>query len=181
MRPVSLSRPAAAAALLGLALFTVSAIGQEPEHAEHAPGAQHPHQPAPPPKNLKVLPKTLTGDQVHDIMHKWAGQLGVECNTCHAEDPTRKMPNGHPALNFADDSKPEKQTARLMLKMTMSINKDYTSKVESKHDNEASAKQVSCGTCHRGHLDPPAFVPPPDHDHEHHDGPPGGQQPPASH
>lgn len=168
--------------MLGLALFTVSAIGQEPEHAEHAPGAQHPHPPAPPPKNLKVLPKTLTGDQVHDIMHKWEAQLGVECNTCHAEDPNRKMPNGRPALNFADDSKPEKETARLMLKMTMGINKDYTSKVESKHDNAESAKQVSCGTCHRGHFDPPAFVPPPEHEHEHHDGPPpAGQQPPAPH
>ena len=184
MRPVSLSQPLAAAALLGLALLIVNAVTQEPEHAppaggdQPAPGAAHPHPPAPPPKNLKVLPKTLTGDQVHDIMHKWEGQLGVECNTCHAVDPTRKMPNGRPALNFADDSKPEKETARLMLKMTMAINKDYTSKVESKKDNTEAAKQVTCGTCHRGHFDPQAFVPPP----EHHDGPPPpGENPPVPH
>jgi len=190
LRPVVLSRPAVAAAVFGLALLTVNAIAQEDEHStppsgeQPAPGTAHPHPPAPPPKNLKVLPKTLTGDQVHDIMHKWEGQLGVECNTCHAVDPTRKMPNGRPALNFADDSKPEKETARLMLKMTMEINKDYTSKVESKHDNTEAAKQVTCGTCHRGHFDPQAFVPPPEHEHEHehHDGPPpGGENPPAPH
>ena len=52
-------------------------------------------------------------------MHKWRAQLGVECDTCHTVDPNRKMPNGHPALNFPDDSKPEKETARLMVKMTM--------------------------------------------------------------
>lgn len=191
MRPVLLSQPVAAAALLGFALLSVNALAQEPEHAsppgasspggdQPAPGTVHPHPPAPPPKNLKVLPKTLTGDQVHDIMHKWEGQLGVECNTCHAVDPTRKMPNGRPALNFADDSKPEKETARLMLKMTMEINKDYTSKVESKKDNTEAAKQVTCGTCHRGHFDPQAFVPPPEH--EHHDvSPPVGENSPLPH
>lgn len=181
MRPVSLTRPAVAAAVFGLALLIPNAVAQEAEHSS-PPGAAHPHPPAPPPKNLKVLPKDLTGDQVHDIMHKWEGQLGVECNTCHAEDPTRKMPNGRPALNFADDSKPEKETARLMLKMTMEINKDYTSKVESKKDNSEAAKQVTCGTCHRGHFDPQAFVPPPEHEHEHHDGPPPtGENPTAPH
>ena len=86
-----------------------------------------------------MLPKTLTGDQVHEIMHKWAGDLGVECNTCHTEDPVKKMPNGHPALNFPDDSKKEKETARLMVKMTGDINGNYTSMVESSHDNAESA------------------------------------------
>lgn len=175
MLSASLSRPAAAAAVLGLALFAVSTVAQAPQQPE--PGAGHPHRPAPAPTNLKVLPKTLTGDQVHEIMHKWEGQLGVECNTCHAVDPNKKMPNGRPALNFPDDSKPEKETARLMLKMTMEINKNYTSMVESKQNNEASAKEVTCGTCHRGHFDPPAFVPPPEHEHEHHDGPTISEKP----
>jgi hypothetical protein len=173
------------AALLVLALFTVSAVTQESEHASPnsdppAAGTTHPHPPAPPPKNLKVLPKTLTGDQVHDIMHKWEAQLGVKCDTCHTVDPNKKMPNGHPALNFADDSKPEKKTARLMVKMTMELNQKYTSKVESKRENEASAKEVSCGTCHRGNFDPPAFVPPPGH--EHHDASaPAGEKPAVPH
>jgi hypothetical protein len=115
-------------------------------------------------------------------MHKWEAQLGVECNTCHTVDPNKKMPNGRPALNFADDSKPEKETARLMVKMTGEINKNYTSMVESTHNKEESAKVVSCGTCHRGHFDPPEFVPPPEHKHEHHDGPPPADaKPPIPH
>jgi Photosynthetic reaction centre cytochrome C subunit len=170
---VSLSRPAAGATVLGLALFSVSTAAQAPQQpnsggAQHAHSA-HSHPPVPEPTNLKVLPKTLTGEQVHEIMHKWEAQLGVECNTCHAVDPNKKLPNGRPALNFADDSKPEKETARLMVKMTQDINKNYTSMVESKRNNQESAKEVTCGTCHRGHFDPPGFIPPPEHGHEHHD------------
>lgn len=114
-------------------------------------------------------------------MHKWAGDLGVECDTCHAADPVKKMPNGHPVLNFADDSKKEKETARLMVKMTMDINKNYTSMVESTHNKEEAARKVSCGTCHRGKLDPTAFVPPPEHEHEHehHEGASPDQKPPT--
>jgi len=148
-------------------------VAQAPQPPE--PVAGHPHRPAPAPTNLKVLPKTLTGDQVMDIMHGWEKQLGVECDTCHAVDPNKKRPDGRPALNFPDDSKKEKETARLMVKMTMEVNQNYTSMVESKQNNEASAKKVTCGTCHRGKFDPPAFVPPPDH--EHHDGAPGGEKP----
>lgn len=115
----------------------------------------------PPPTNLKVLPKDLTGDQVMEIMHKWEGMLGAECTTCHVTDPKNLMPNGRPRMNFADDSKKEKQTARLMLKMTEDINKNYVSMVENSGD------PVTCGTCHRGHTKPEAFVPKPEHDHDH--------------
>jgi photosynthetic reaction center cytochrome c subunit len=180
LRPASLSLPAAAA-VLGAALFAVSLVAQAPQPP--APGATHPHPPAPKPTNLKVLPKDLTGDQVMDIMHGWEAQLGVECNTCHTVDPNKKMPNGRPALNFPDDSKKEKETARLMLKMTKEINENYTSMVQSAHENTDAAKKVTCGTCHRGHFDPVAYVPPPkEHEHEHHDGPPeAGEKPETPH
>jgi hypothetical protein len=164
-----------AAAVLGVSLSAATTVAQAP------PPAGRPHPPAPAPTNLKVLPKTLTGDQVMDIMHGWEKQLGVECNTCHAVDPNKKRTDSRPALNFPDDCKPEKETARLMVKMTMEINKNFTSMVESKQNNEASAKEVSCATCHRGHFDPPAFVPPPEREHEHHDGPPGGEKPAIPH
>ena len=176
MKTIPVPSPRVASAFLGVALFAVTAGAQAPP----ADGEHH-HPPAPAPTNLKVLPKTLTGDQVHEIMHKWAGDLGVKCDTCHAEDPVKKMPNGHPALNFADDSKKEKETARLMAKMTGDINGNYTSMVESSHDNGESAKKVTCGTCHRGKLDPEAYVAPKDHEHENeherHDPPP--TQPPV--
>jgi cytochrome c553 len=116
-------------------------------------------------------------------MHGWAKALGTQCDTCHQEDPVKKMPNGHPALNFADDSKKEKETARQMVKMTIDINKNYTSVVDSSRSKDPQAKLVGCGTCHRGQVDPPAYVPPPDeHEHEHHEGaPPAGAPPSAPH
>lgn len=133
-------------------------VAQQPPAA--AP-AGHAHPPAPAPTNLQVLPKDMTGDQVHEIMHKWEGALGTECSTCHAVDPVHKRPDGRPMLNFADDSKPEKATARQMVKMVEEINTQYISKIDN------SGMPVTCGTCHRGHLDPGPFVPPPDHDHDH--------------
>jgi hypothetical protein len=174
--------PAAATALLTAALFAATTIAQAPQApqtpspaAGSPPAAeQHNHSHAAP-TNLKVLPKTLTGDQVHEIMEKWEGSLGVHCNTCHAPDPNNIGPNGRPRLNYADDSKPEKATARLMYTMTEDINRNYVSKVPN------SDMPVTCGTCHRGHFGPEPFViPPDDHDHDH-DGshpPQGTTQPP---
>jgi hypothetical protein len=121
----------------------------------------------PAPTNLKVLPKTLTGDQVHEIMHKWEADLGTNCGHCHASDPNNIGPNGRPRLNYADDSKPEKATARLMVKMTEDINKNYVSKVDN------SGEPVTCGTCHRGNLEPEPFKAPPEHDEHEHEHPAG--------
>jgi hypothetical protein len=87
------------------------------------------------------------------------------------------MPNGRPALNFADDSKPEKAAARVMFTMMQDINANYVAKLpKMDHDDDANA-MVSCGTCHRGHVHPESFVPPKENEHEHHEGPSG--QPPA--
>ena len=177
---IPLPSSVAAAALLGVALCAVTTVAQAPQPAGPPQDGEHHHPPAPAPTNLKVLPKTLTGDQVHEIMHKWEGDLGSECNTCHVEDPVKKMPDGRPALNFADDSKKEKETARLMVKMTMELNANYTSKVESSRENGEAAKKVTCGTCHRGHLDPPAYAAPKEHEHEHHDAATAQQPPPSN-
>lgn len=135
-----------------------------PAPAPQGQGVSHAWQ-MPAPKNLQVLPKNLTGEQVHEIMHKWAAALGTQCSTCHAVDPSRVGPNGRPVLNFADDSKEEKRTARLMYKMTENINDNYISMVEN------SGQPVTCGTCHRGHVAPEPFVPPPDHGHDPHQAP----------
>ena len=113
----------------------------------------------------------MTGEQVHQLMHKWEAELGAECTTCHAADPVKKTPSGRPALNYADDSKPEKNTARLMYRMVEDINKNYVSTIDN------SGMPVSCGTCHRGHLEPPIFTPSKsDHDHDH-PAPPAGDKP----
>lgn len=105
----------------------------------------------PPPMNLKVLPGNLTGQQVHEIMEQWAVELGVHCNACHLEDRFNLAPNGRPQLDFTDDSKGMKITARLMFTMTEQINSNTIAKVEG------SGLQVTCGTCHRGQVTPDPF------------------------
>jgi hypothetical protein len=114
-----------------------------------------------------VLPKDLSGQQVHDIMEQWANSLGVRCDSCHAEDHDNSGPAGRPRLNFADDSKKMKGIARIMYTMTEEINRNYIAKVEG------SGMPVTCGTCHRGEISPePATAQQPN-------GPPDGQVAPA--
>ena len=178
----SLLSPAAAVALLTAAVLAattgVQATQDQPQAS--APAAQT--APAPPaggaptrnttsgmasggrpmrnlpaPTNLQVLPKDLTGQQVHEIMEGVAGSLGVHCDFCHAADPNNMGPNGKPRLNFADDSKNDKKIARIMFTMTQQINADYISKA-SAMDPDAMGMKVTCGTCHRGHEMPEEYV-----------------------
>lgn len=179
--------------MLAAAIVAVSMAAQAPQTQAPAPGqppaaAQNSQGGPPPggwprefpkPTNLKVLPKDLTGKQVRDIMEGWEGQLGAHCNACHTADPKNVGPNGRPRLNFADDSKPEKNAARIMFTMTQKINDDYVStvdkdmdKAEESHEDHSGHK-VTCGTCHRGHMKPEAFIPPP----EHEGPPPAGEKP----
>ena len=114
-------------------------------------GAQGQRRQIPPPTNLKVLPKDTTGPQVISIMRNFEGQLGVECTYCHAKDPATGPPN------FASDANPMKDRARVMMKMTSTINTEYlTQLTDPKPENP-----VTCGTCHRGMAQPSVFVSPP--------------------
>lgn len=162
---------ASAATIAALSVFIFAGRGLV--FAAQAPPTQpHEEHHHPAPTNLKVLPRNLTGEQVHEIMEKWEGELGTGCKTCHAVDKNAPPgPNGRQPLNFADDSKEEKRTAREMFKMVETINVNYISKIDSSGD------PVTCGTCHRGHLGPQAFVPPPENDHP--GPPPPGAKPPA--
>jgi hypothetical protein len=163
-----------------ISLFAVAAMFA----ATMCIGAQAPQSPAPPaanphrehshpaPTNLKVLPKNLTGDQVHDMMHDWEAELGVTCRTCHVENPKDIGPNGRPRMNYADDSKQEKASARIMFTMVENINQNYVSKIED------SGLPVTCGTCHQGHLNPEPFAIE-DHPRPAQVPPPAGQKPPT--
>lgn len=182
MKLTSLLSPAAAVALLTAAVLAattgVQATQDQPQTAAQAaqaaqappaggaptqnattglaPGSR-PMRSFPAPTNLQVLPKDLTGQQVHEIMEGVAGSLGVHCDFCHAADPNNVGPNGRPRLNFADDSKNDKKIARIMFTMTQQINADYISKA-SALDPDAMGMKVTCGTCHRGHEMPEEFV-----------------------
>ncbi len=189
MKLTSLLPSAAAAVLLSVAVFAAAAQTPQDQPAPPAAAGQQQGAPPgggmgrmrnfPPPTNLKVLPKDLTGAQVREIMETWAGSLGVHCDTCHMADANNPGPNGRPRMNYADDSKPDKQIARIMYTMTQQINADYISKA-SAIDTDAMGMKVACGTCHRGHEMPEEFVIPKEGPRGGQGGPPpGGAAPPA--
>jgi Photosynthetic reaction centre cytochrome C subunit len=128
-------------------LLTLPALAQAPAGA--APGGARP--PAPPPSNLKVLPKDISRDDLIKIMRGFTGALGVECGYCHAQNPETKR------TDFASDANPVKDKARVMIAMTDNINKTYLTQLASRKSTDS----VSCGTCHRGMALPEAFVPKP--------------------
>jgi hypothetical protein len=68
--------------------------------------------------------------------------------------------------------------ARIMYKMTEDIKANYVSKVAALDTMGSPAAPVTCGTCHRGHLDPEAFEIPHEGGMRPQGPPPGGAPPP---
>jgi hypothetical protein len=101
--------------------------------------------------NLKVLPQNISHDDLINTMRFFSRSLGVRCGHCHVANP----PGTKPEFDFPSDAKPEKQTARVMMRMTNTINGDWVSKV-AEHDTK-----VTCMTCHRGKVTPNDFDPAP--------------------
>ncbi len=176
MKPISLAWHVCIV-LLATALFAATSAAQDaqsapastpsPAAAQGAPEAggqnQRPPHAFPAPTNLKVLPKDLTGAQVREIMQGWAGDLGVHCDTCHAVDTKNVGPNGRPRMDFASDEKDEKLMARIMYQMLEADKKDYVARVAEMDKMDEPAAPLTCGTCHRGHLDPEKYTPPAEH------------------
>lgn len=164
--------PAAlAACLVTVCVFSTVLAAQEPQGQQGPPAGMQagpggpggaPRTPPPPPTNLKVLPKDTSGQQVRDIMRKWESDLGAECEDCHTPDPVKKQPNGRPMMNNADDSKPNKEIARIMYTMTESLKAEQLKKAAALNVAADAPKpaEFSCGTCHRGKLNPEVFVAP---------------------
>jgi Photosynthetic reaction centre cytochrome C subunit len=130
-----------AALIPAVGVLTASPILQAAQNMVPAPAGDQP-------KNLKVLSKDLTMRQVREIMDGWSDALGADCGTCHVRDTANPTGEGRPHYNYADDSKQEKRTARVMYEMTVEINSRFISTVPN------SGVPVTCGTCHRGRLSP---------------------------
>ncbi len=94
-------------------------------------------------KNLQVLPKTMSKDDLKAVMKGQARALGVECDYCH------DVPD------MSSDKLENKKIARKMMQMTAEINDKWM-----KGMKDAEKNRVTCGTCHQGHENPPKFVPP---------------------
>ncbi len=102
--------------------------------------------------NLKVLPKDISSKDLQSIMaDDFEDGLGVSCGFCHAN-----AKDGH-GLDFAADTKPEKEIARAMMRMTIGVNKKY---FKVKHPKLGDAALVvSCTTCHKGQPFPDGAEP----------------------
>jgi len=98
----------------------------------------------PAPKNLQVLPKDFTNQQVTAVMRTFTAGLGVQCNYCHVQDRS-------------SDEMPHKVTARKMLAMEMAINTQFLKDVGE--PAPAGQNKVTCYTCHRGTEKPLTAAP----------------------
>jgi outer membrane lipoprotein-sorting protein len=87
-------------------------------------------------KNLKVLQAT-PADSLNQGMHLISGELGVDCEYCHAEK-----------MDWVADEKKNKETARDMMTMMTELNRRYFK----------GEQVVTCYTCHRGHPVPTSTV-----------------------
>ncbi|MGB6898208.1 MAG: c-type cytochrome [Candidatus Acidiferrum sp.] len=96
--------------------------------------------------NLKVLPKDISKAELQSMMRGFAFALNVRCEHCHAEKPGGKKFE----MDFAADDKEAKKTARLMIEMLATINRDYINKVPT----TSTPIPVQCVTCHHGLTEP---------------------------
>ncbi len=92
-------------------------------------------------KNLKVLDKNISHDEMEIVMKEFKTALGVKCNFCHAASKTDST-----KTDFASDENKHKHVARDMMRMTNRINKKYF--------KEMKEGGVSCFTCHQGQKEP---------------------------
>jgi len=101
-------------------------------------------------KNVKLL-GDMPVSQFIPVMNYFAVSMGRRCNFCHV--------NNNGQWDYASDAKPEKNTAREMIRMVLDTNKNFFK----------GNLQVQCYTCHRGRNNPlsvpplplPTPVPPP--------------------
>jgi len=103
-------------------------------------------------QNLKVLPQDISKDSLMDLMKGYNKSLGVKCSHCHVpskEDPSK--------MDFADDSKLEKNITRGMIQMTHTINEDFF-KPYYPDPKPGQVTDVSCVMCHRGTAKPKEYL-----------------------
>ena len=87
-------------------------------------------------KNIKVL-TGMPQSQLIPVMNFFSASMGRRCNYCHV--------NNQGQWDYASDAKPEKTSAREMIKLVMDINKTT---------ERLKLDPVSCYTCHRGRTSP---------------------------
>ena len=101
-------------------------------------------------KNLQVLPKDISKEDLDKVMKGFTEALGVKCGYCHVHTGD----DWKSGWDMPSDDKEEKGIARYMLKMTKSVNVEHFNFDNSTQPDTIHV--ISCVTCHRGIPHPDA-------------------------
>jgi tetratricopeptide (TPR) repeat protein len=96
--------------------------------------------------NLQYFPKDFSSSRLRSTMAQFSGLLGVRCSYCHKGEEGKPLST----YDFASDENPNKDRARVMLRMVDDINADLK-KIQPSGDQRIT---VWCHTCHRGRPRP---------------------------
>ena len=99
------------------------------------------------PKNLKILPKNITPEELGATMRGFAINTGSRCSSCHVGEKESDLST----YDFSLDDKEKKRKARVMLQMVNDINQSLAGKLGKP---AAELVKVDCATCHRGQEKP---------------------------
>ncbi len=102
-----------------------------------------PAQAGPEHKNLQVLDKAISNDELKKMMEGFAAQLGVKCVFCHVGEEYEK------------DDRKQKADARKMIRLVM----DMKAKRADYFKATVKITAIQCSMCHRGKPQPEAYVP----------------------
>ncbi len=94
-------------------------------------------------KNLKVLSKNISEEDMEWVMDSFNSGLGANCLFCH---PGRQNGTEY-IINYATDSLMNKRVARDMLRMTIKLNNKYFKTNISGLMNTRG--RIWCKTCHQ--------------------------------
>lgn len=94
-------------------------------------------------KNLTVIDKNISPEDLKRTMEGFSAQLGVKCAFCHTGETYEK------------DDRKQKSDARKMIKLVMEM------KGRKGEFFKATVKDnaLTCALCHRGKPQPEAFIP----------------------
>jgi hypothetical protein len=98
-------------------------------------------------RNLQVLPKQTSRDEVKRSMRAMSRALGVGCDACHDSG------------DYASDQVALKEVSRRMMRMTDELNRRWFSESGAPSAAAPSGpvrETVTCATCHRGRRVPAA-------------------------
>ena len=146
--------PVAALVLCGSVALFAGQAPQAPAPAA-APQAGAPDDWLPPaPKNLKLLPKDITPQDLLKVMKGFSAAMGVRCVYCHVAGSD---PSDWESYNFGSDRKENKEATRAMMKYTDAVNQSFPKEVGD--EPPAGEQRVTCYTCHQGQRHPPTRQP----------------------